>query len=264
MRRIETKSLTQNQVVKRTKVAKWGGCFRVSASDDLESIINDIRPDLMELGINISYKRIQLPDTYTPLSIMGSSNAFCDAGLKSKLMHHMKVAEEELLKNGKASTEYYDVPLPLCKWYLKYFWEGKLPTQVYQKYGIKNNFKLPDAAFRLLHFECALEDSPRLFQVLQYMQASGLIRHIYGIKSRMIELLQGQMSEAWSIKYQQNCHHHIAYNLKVQSLSHDSIGTLDKKVEVRIRDGEEVTYEGGRFVKHRRFTTLRDEYLSLG
>ena len=67
----------------------------------------------------------------------------------------------------------------------------------------------------------------------------------------MIELLQGQMSEAWSIKYQQNCHHHIAYNLKVQSLSHDSIGTLDKKVEVRSRDGKEVTYEGGRFVKHR-------------
>ena len=75
------------------------------------------------------------------------------------------------------SMEYYDAPLPLCKWYLKYFWEGKLPTQVYQKYGIKNNFKLPDAAFRLLHFECALEDSPRLFQILQYMQATSLIQH---------------------------------------------------------------------------------------
>ena len=72
------------------------------------------------------------------------------------------------------------------------------------------------------------------------------------------------MNEAWSIKYRQNCHCHIEYNLKIQSLSHDSIGTLDKKVEVRIRDGEEVNYDVGRFVKHRRFTTLMEEYLSLG
>jgi len=130
-------------------------------------------------------------------------------------------------------------------------------SQVYQKYEIKNHFKLPDAAFN------APGDSPRLFQIVQYMQASGLIRRICGIKSRMIELSRGQMSKAWSIKYQQNCHHHIAYNLKVQSLSHDRIGTLDKKVEVRIREGEEVNYENNRFVKHRRFTTLREDYLSL-
>ena len=54
--------------------------------------------------------------------------------------------------------------------------------------------------------------------------------------------------------YQQNCHHHIAYNLKVQSLSHDNIGALYKKVEVRIREGEDVNYENSRFVKHMRFT----------
>ena len=88
---------------KKNKGGQVEGCLRVSANDDPESIINDIRPDLMELGIHISYKRIQLPDTYTPLGIVGLSNAFCDAGLNSKLMHHMKVAEEELIKNGKAS-----------------------------------------------------------------------------------------------------------------------------------------------------------------
>ena len=76
-----------------------------------------------------------------------------------------------------------------------------MSTQVYQKYGIKNNFKLPDADFKLLHFECASEVSPRLFQILQYMQASGLIRRMCGIKSIMVGLSQGQMSEAWSIKY---------------------------------------------------------------
>ena len=75
----------------------------------------DIRPDLMELGINISYKWIQLPDTCTLLSIVGPSNAFCDVGLNSKLMHHMKVAEKELINNGKVSKEYYHAPLPLCK-----------------------------------------------------------------------------------------------------------------------------------------------------
>ena len=120
--------------------------------------------------------------------------------------------------------------------------------------------KLPDATFKLILFECAPEDSPRLFKILQYIQASGLIHQICGIKSRMIELSQGQMSEAWSIKYQQNCHHHITYNLKVQSLSHDNIGTLDKKVEVRMREGDMVDYKNNSFVKHRQFTSLRDEY----
>ena len=82
---------------KKKKGGQVWGCLRVSANDDIESIIMDIRPDLMELDINISYKRVQLPDTYTHLGIVGLSNAFCDVGLNSKLMHHMKVAEEELI-----------------------------------------------------------------------------------------------------------------------------------------------------------------------
>ena len=43
----------------------------------------------------------------------------------------------------------------------------------------------------------------------------------------------------------------------------DNIGTLDKKVEVRVREGEVMDNENGRLVKHRRFTSLRDEYLTL-
>jgi len=129
------------------------------------------RPAPLELGINLSYKRIQLPDTFAPLSIVGSSNACCNARLDLELRHHMKVAEEELIKNGKASTEYYNVDLPLCKCYLKYFREGRMSSQVYQKCGIKDNFKLPDATFKVLHFKCAPEDSPWLFKILQYATA---------------------------------------------------------------------------------------------
>ena len=76
---------------KKKKSSQVWGCLRVSANDELESTIMDIHPDLMELGINVLYKRIQLPDTYALLDIVGSSNAFCDVGLDSELNHHMKV-----------------------------------------------------------------------------------------------------------------------------------------------------------------------------
>jgi len=44
--------------MKRKKITQIRGCIKVKADDNLESITQDVRPDLSERGINVSFEMI--------------------------------------------------------------------------------------------------------------------------------------------------------------------------------------------------------------
>jgi len=60
----------------------------------LKHIIDVIRLDFKLKGIFVSFKRIQLPDTITPLGVIGSSLALKGYGLDQATQWQMKESEK--------------------------------------------------------------------------------------------------------------------------------------------------------------------------
>ena len=93
---------------------------------------------------------------------------------------------------------------------------------------------LEGSSKRLLHIELSPQDWPRLGPLLEYFQSSGRSRQVYGAKSNIIELPQGNIGEGVTIMHQRHLKAHMAYGLKGETISYSEIETINYKVEVRL------------------------------
>jgi len=71
--------------------------------------------------IYVSFKRIQLPDTSTPLGMIGRSLALEGDVLDQATQWQMKEAEKELTNHRKVDRALHDEKFTPCKFYYKYF-----------------------------------------------------------------------------------------------------------------------------------------------
>ena len=79
---------------------------------------------------------------------------------------------------------------------------------------------LEDRSKRLRHIELSPQDWPRLGPLWEYFQTSSKSRQVYGAKSKIIELPQGNIGDGAMIIYQRHIKSHMVYGLKVETISH--------------------------------------------
>ena len=131
----------------------WG-TLRVRTENDLHRMCQNLSVDLSKHGLRVSYKRLQLPESYTPIIVVGCSLQIDQEGLNQKMLYHMKKTETKMADNQQISSDLRDKPLPTMQWYVKGFREGSMTAEQYKKYGLKNNFKLEKMHFEHLSWKC--------------------------------------------------------------------------------------------------------------
>ena len=126
---------------------------------NIKELVEMVQYDLTSLGINLSWKLTQMKDLATQITIYGVDDNHCSKGCLQEAAHWMKLAEHKLIKNGKQSEEFDEVPLPVFTIFFKNKKEEKLPPTVYDKErirGIKSFDK--DRGERFLVLECSPQD----------------------------------------------------------------------------------------------------------
>ena len=221
-------------------------------------------------GVRLSLKRLQIPDTSTPMAMYGVNTDLNNEGVQSELIYAMQELEQREARKGRGSCPIDmlagDDPFPEIRIYSKGIKDESLPEQVKIEKGLSDNFEVDPRLKTMFVVEVGTEDYPRVGPLLVELEKSGILRKILGKKARiMFTKKQGIAAVEADVIHRKECMDaQIAYNVCTTTRLLGQIETLNKRGQVETRPGFQVPQQYASVVPPpRSFSTLRQELMDI-
>ena len=231
------------------------GTIKVSGEVNVKDICENLRWDIEDTGLKLMWKNHQSSESSTQVVLIGVPRVFCMQGLSHQVLFLLKKCEKDLIKKGKISHNYIDLPLPKLHFAYRHMKKGKVNNRAAQNLSLNNLQAFRDNGCFVLHIEGAPSDWPRLMPLYNHAHKSGLLRQFTGRKVKLVQMYNGSPDGTDIVMMQRLKRAHVVITSVMLPVNLPNIETLYKVVEVEMQEGFGE--------KPRKFTSLLREFFDL-
>ena len=134
------------------------GVIVVLADGDVKKLVQRMRLNLENTGVEIWWKDVQLKDTKNAIQIPCVTHGFCLEGITQSLMWGLKECKKKLCERGKQKITYIDAPLPPMKVSFRDAKKMKGGSELAKKYSLNKFPEFRQNGCKMLTIEASPMD----------------------------------------------------------------------------------------------------------
>ena len=231
------------------------GTIVVSGEVNVFDAIEHLELDLEESGITLREKPHQSAESSNQVGIIGIPKGFCLKGLNYAISIHLKILEQKLVRQGKASAEMYDKPLAPMVMNFRFQKKGKSRNAEEKRLSLNNLPAFKENGCAVFIVEGSPADWARMVVLWNLFHKTGMCRKLLGRRTKLVPLAGGAAESTDRTTMQRLRRFQVVYSYSILLIVVPHVDNLYKDVEVRMAE------EGA--TRPCKFTSLLREMMSI-